>query len=290
MYSGEWMKTISISASVDQIKKIKELYKDEITDKKIPYADCFIATEDCSITVYLSRKVVLQGAMAQHHADIIASFSGFVAHGGSDEVGTGDYFGPVCVCAVYIDQQHLDFVNSLNPSDTKGLDDKQIVIIAKELMKTVPYSLLILPNEKYNVLHKKYNLNAIKSILHNQCYLHLQKKVKKPFTGIIDQFTPQESYYRYIKDEKEIFKDLRFETKAENKYLAVACGAIIARHAFLEALSQLEKYVGMPLPKGAGSKVDQAAADILEKHGMDMLNKVAKLHFKNTQKAKEILD
>jgi ribonuclease HIII len=290
MYSGEWMKTISISASVDQIKKIKELYKDEITDKKIPYADCFIATEDCSITVYLSRKVVLQGAMAQHHADIIASFSGFVAHGGSDEVGTGDYFGPVCVCAVYIDQQHLDFVNSLNPSDTKGLDDKQIVIIAKELMKTVPYSLLILPNEKYNVLHKKYNLNAIKSILHNQCYLHLQKKVKKPFTGIIDQFTPQESYYRYIKDEKEIFKDLRFETKAENKYLAVACGAIIARHAFLEALSQLEKYVGMPLPKGAGSKVDQAAADILKKHGMDMLNKVAKLHFKNTQKAKEILD
>jgi ribonuclease HIII len=236
MYSGEWMKTISISASVDQIKKIKELYKDEITDKKIPYADCFIATEDCSITVYLSRKVVLQGAMAQHHADIIASFSGFVAHGGSDEVGTGDYFGPVCVCAVYIDQQHLDFVNSLNPSDTKGLDDKQIVIIAKELMKTVPYSLLILPNEKYNVLHKKYNLNAIKSILHNQCYLHLQKKVKKPFIGIIDQFTPQESYYRYIKDEKEIFRDLRFETKAENKYLAVACGAIIARHAFLEAL------------------------------------------------------
>jgi ribonuclease HIII len=290
MYSGEWMKTISISASVDQIKKIKEFYKDEITDKKIPYADCFIATEDCSITVYLSRKVVLQGAMAQHHADIIASFSGFVAHGGSDEVGTGDYFGPVCVCAVYIDQQHLDFVNSLNPSDTKGLDDRQIVFIAKELMKTVPYSLLILPNEKYNVLHKKYNLNAIKSILHNQCYLHLQKKVKKPFIGIIDQFTPQESYYRYIKDEKEIFRDLRFETKAENKYLAVACGAIIARHAFLEALSQLEKYVGMPLPKGAGSKVDQAAADILKKHGMDMLNKVAKLHFKNTQKAKEILD
>jgi ribonuclease HIII len=71
MYSGEWMKTISISASVDQIKKIKELYKEEITEKKIPYADCFIAAEECSITVYLSRKVVLQGAMAQHHADII---------------------------------------------------------------------------------------------------------------------------------------------------------------------------------------------------------------------------
>jgi ribonuclease HIII len=39
-------------------------------------------------------------------------------------------------------KQHLDFVNSLKPSDTKGLDDEQIVIIAKELMKTVPYSLL----------------------------------------------------------------------------------------------------------------------------------------------------
>ncbi|MDO9592793.1 MAG: ribonuclease HIII [Erysipelotrichaceae bacterium] len=283
------MKTISISANANQIKKLKELYKDEITDKKIPYADCFIATEDCAITVYLSGKVVLQGAMAQHHADIIASFNGFLDHAGSDEVGTGDYFGPVCVCAVYLDQQHLDFVNSLNPSDTKGMDDAQIIAIAKSLIEKVPYSLLILPNDKYNVLHKKYNLNAIKSMLHNQCYLHLQKRVAKPFTGIIDQFTPQESYYRYLKDEKEVFKDLRFETKAENKYLAVACGAIIARHAFLESLSQLEKYVGMPLPKGAGAKVDQAAADILEKHGMDMLNKVAKMHFKNTQKAKEIL-
>jgi ribonuclease HIII len=289
MYSGVMMKTISISASADQIKKIKEFYKEEITDKKIPYADCFIATEDCSITVYLSNKVVLQGAMAQHHADIIATFNGFFAHGGSDEVGTGDYFGPVCVCAVYIDQEHLDFVLSLNPSDTKGMDDRQIVSIAKALMKKVPYSLLILPNEKYNVLHKKHNLNAIKSILHNQCYLHLQKKVKKPFTGIIDQFTPQESYYRYLKDEKEIYRDLRFETKAENKYLAVACGAIIARHAFLEALRQLEEYIGMPLPKGASAKVDQAAADILEKHGLDMLSKVAKIHFKNTEKAKEIL-
>ena len=289
MYTGESMKTISISANADQIKKIKEFYKDEITEKKIPYADCFIATEDCSITVYLSGKVVIQGAMAQHHAEIIQSFNGFFEHAGSDEVGTGDYFGPVCVCAVYIDQEHLDYVNALSPSDTKGMDDTQIIIIAKALMEKLPYSLLILPNDKYNVWHKKYNLNAIKSLLHNQCYLHLQKKVKKPFTGIIDQFTPEDSYYRYLKDEKQIFRNLRFETKAENKYLAVACGAIIARHAFLEALSQLETYVGMPLPKGASAKVDQAAANILEKHGMDMLNKVAKLHFKNTDKAKEIL-
>lgn len=289
MYSGVRMKTISISASADQIKKIKEFYKEEITDKKIPYADCFIAAEECSITVYLSRKVVLQGAMAEHHAQIITSFSGFFAHGGSDEVGTGDYFGPVCVCAVYIGQDHLEFVNSLNPSDTKGMDDGQIKIIAKALIEKVPYSLLILPNDKYNVLHKKYNMNAIKAILHNQCYLHLKKKVSNPFTGIIDQFTPEESYYRYLKDEKEIFRDLRFETKAENKYLAVACGAIIARSAFLEALSQLESYTGMPLPKGASTKVDQAAADILSRHGLDMLNKVAKLHFKNTEKAKEIL-
>ncbi len=290
MYSGVAMKTISILATDSQIQAIKKFYQDEITDKKIPYADCFIASEECSITVYSSKKVVIQGKMAQHHADIIASFGGFFAHGGSDEVGTGDYFGPVCVCAVYIDEQQADFVRSLNPGDTKSMDDGQIVFIAKELMEKVPYSLLVLPNEKYNAFHSKYNLNAIKSLLHNQCYLHLQKKVKKSFTGIIDQFTPEQSYFRYLKDEKEVYRNLRFETKAENKYLAVACGAIIARHAFLEALKQLENYVGMPLPKGAGTAVDQAAAAILQKHGMDMLGKVAKLHFKNTIKAKEILE
>ena len=40
---------------------------------------------------------------------------------------------------------------------------------------------------------------------------------------------------------------------------------------------------------GAGANIDKAAATILKHGGMELLGKVAKLHFANTEKAKKLL-
>lgn len=123
-------------------------------------------------------------------------------------------------------------------------------------MNQIPYSLLILDNEKYNNVHETNNMNAIKSKLHNQAYVNLVKNYEVPSFKIIDQFTPETSYYRYLKGEKTIVTGIHFETKAEDKYPAVGAASVIARYAFLKKMDEMEENWKMKFQKGAGDKVD----------------------------------
>ena len=45
---------------------------------------------------------------------------------GSDEVGTGDYFGPITVCAAYVRQDQIHLLKELGVQDSKNLNDEKI--------------------------------------------------------------------------------------------------------------------------------------------------------------------
>lgn len=292
---------ITLKMKQNQIKQIHTDYRDGDFRYDIPYAEFQVKMPGITITAYTSGKVVFAGKDAIKHAKAYdASISDTTTKkekpeqhfpmAGSDEVGTGDYFGPITVCACYIDSDTIKNIPVDEIVDSKELNDNTVLNLAPLLMKELTYSLLILDNKKYNQIHQQHNMNAIKAILHNQAFIHLNKKVSLPKDNvIIDQFLAEKSYFKYLKNEKEIFKDLHFVTKAENQYLAVACAAIIARYAFLEQLRIMEKHFHTPLPKGASHRVDQAAAVFVEKHGLNTLDSVAKTHFKNTEKIKQLL-
>ena len=284
------MNTISLELTNSQIKQLSTLYKMYKVEKKQPYIAVQYKLTDCMITVYESNKVVFQGKDAQHYASSFQTKSTFFPHAGSDEVGTGDYYGPVCVCACIIDTVRYEKLPISKLRDSKKLTDEEIIKLAPDLIKILPHSLLVLDNKKYNEVHTSYNMNQIKALLHNQTYLHLRKKVKAlPKQIIIDQFTPPSNYYKYLQQEKEIVTDIHFETKAEDKYLAVACASIIARYAFLNAFCDMEQKYKWHFPKGASARVDQNAANFIKNFGEEELKNVAKLHFKNTDKLKEYL-
>ena len=112
----------------------------------------------------------------------------------------------------------------------------------------------------------------------------------KPQKIVIDAFTSQQNYQKYVKQEVNQFDNpLTLEEKAEGEYLAVAVSSIIARDLFLDYLDQLSQKIGYPLPSGAGQKSDFIASQILKTHGMAGLAETAKLHFANTKKAQELL-
>lgn len=275
------METYTENLNSQQIQSLKEKYYDFITDKKIPYVLFQIKLNDCTITVYQSHKAVYQGINAKTylpHKEI-------KEEAGSDEVGTGDYFGPVVVCAVLVKEEDIPFLKEIKVNDSKQLSDDFIRAHAFELMDRLTYSLLILDPYKYNQVHLSNNMNQIKAKLHNKAYIHLKNKAGQlPKNCIVDQFTPENLYYRYLKDEPVIIHDLTFETKAESKYLSVAAASMIARNAFLMAWDKMEDYYQMSIPKGASSEVDQFAKKFVEKYGKDELHKIAKMHFKNTEK------
>ena len=257
------------------------------------YAKWQLKPENCVITCYTSGKTVFQGKDANVYAAAFMQGQDEIPNtattnqypqAGSDEVGTGDYFGPVCVCASYVTQDNVDFLIKLGVRDSKQMSDADMLKIGPLLMERIPHSLLIVLPQKYNRVHESNNLNAIKAKLHNQAYINLAKKIELPSFKIIDQFTPETSYYRYLKNEPQIIRDIHFETKAEDKYLSVAVGSIISRYGFLKTWEEMEKKYNMTLPKGSGDKVDIVAQAFVERYGLERLGEIAKLHFKNTEK------
>lgn len=96
---------------------------------------------------------------------------------GSDEVGTGDYFGPITVVAVYAKKEQLSLLKELGVQDSKNLKDPQIIEIAKQIKDVVPFSLLTCDNPKYNALQAKgMSQGKMKALLHNQAIKHLMQK------------------------------------------------------------------------------------------------------------------
>jgi ribonuclease HIII len=63
---------------------------------------------------------------------------------------------------------------------------------------------------------------------------------------------------------------------------AVAAASILARAEFLTRLHYLSKEAGLELPKGASDLVEAAAVKLVRAKGPDILEKVAKIHFKTT--------
>lgn len=288
----------------DEIKKkMIEYYKDKVRDKKIPYVVFQAQEEDTVITMYESGKVMFQGVSA----DVDAAMWGTALENtkekqaerkkenakyyncsavGSDEVGTGDYFGPIVVTATFVSKEDIPFLEKLGVGDSKKLDDSKILKIAPEIAKKIKYKSVILSNREYNENYTKdINMNKIKAILHNRVLYQLVNEVRPKYDYIIvDEFAREARYYDYIKDQKVIQRDITFMTKAEDKNMAVACGSIISRYIFLKEFDKLCDIIHIPLPKGAGKDVDSIGEEVVEKYGEEKLKDIAKLNFKNTER------
>ncbi len=286
----------------DEIKqKMIEYYKDKVRDKKIPYVVFQAQEEDTVITMYESGKVMFQGTSA----DVDASMWGVALEKskdkekpkidekyhncssvGSDEVGTGDYFGPIVVTASYVTKDDVSFLDELGVGDSKKINDEKIKKIAPEIAKRVKYRSVILSNKEYNEKYTKdVNMNKIKAIMHNRVLYQLVNEEKPKYDYIIvDEFAREARYYDYLKDIPNVQRDITFMTKAEDKNLAVACSSIISRYLFLKEFDKLCDEIHIPLVKGASKEVDKIGEEVVEKYGEEKLKDIAKLNFKNTER------
>ena len=198
------MANISLKLSKDKIDSIKNTFKDDIKASPNEYIDTFINRDNLTISIYKSGKVVFQGNDALYYGSAFIDKK-ISRQAGSDEVGTGDFFGPVCVCACIVEEEQFPLLEKLGVNDSKEIDDHKIKEIAPILIKELKHSLLILENKQYNTVHEHYNLNAIKAKLHNKAYLNMLKKgYQIPKACYVDQFAPENLYYSYLKDGKEV--------------------------------------------------------------------------------------
>jgi len=302
--------TIVFKVSDNLKNKVIEYYKDLRKDKTPPYAVFQAQEADTTITLYESGKLMFQGVSADIDANIwidlekklnnrvinidgtetkvkkTASDELEMSTIGSDEVGTGDFFGPIVVTATFVSTDNFEYLKGLGVRDSKKLTDDKILQIAPEIMKKIPYVTTILDNKTYNEKHNtNCNMNKLKAILHNKALYELKNKSNYNYAKIVvDEFCSKEKFYEYIKDVPEKVMHITFMTKAEDKVLSVACASIISRYIFLRKMDELSDTVHIPLPKGAGINVDKVASEINEQFGHDKLYEIAKMNFSNANR------
>ena len=304
-------------------EKTQEMMTDELNwcmrDKTPQYAKWQAKDGDTVITLYESGKVVFQGKDADLSSDFWITTekinSGKVdvknsankekkdkldktsyvnpriynsSSIGSDEVGTGDYFGPIVVTAAYVPKDKIEFLESIGVKDSKKLNDNQIMEIVPKFIKEIKYESMILTNEEYNKYYSSdINMNKIKALLHNKVLFKLSNEIKDYEYIIVDQFAENYVYFNYLKESANVVRNITFFTKGEDKHLSVACASLISRYIFIKEFDKLSKNMEMELPKGASSTVDEIGKKIVSKYGFDKLKEIAKLNFKNTEKIKE---
>lgn len=210
---------------------------------------------------------------------------------GSDEVGTGDYFGPMVVTATYVSKENIPFLEELGVKDSKKMTDEKILEVVPKIIKVIPYESIILSNKEYNEKYSSdINMNKLKAILHNKVLFNLKNKQTDYNYIVVDQFAQPFVYYNYLKTSSNVVRNITFMTKAEDKCLSVACASLISRYIFLKEFDKLSNELGIPLLKGASDKVDELGLLLVKKYGFDKLKVIAKLNFKNTEKIKTKLD
>lgn len=248
-----------------------------------------------SCTLYESGKLTVQGKeMGEFitfylEPTILQTFSfshpeahlNLNARIGIDESGKGDFFGPLCVAGVQAGEAEIKELVKIGVKDSKSLSDTQSLALSMKIKQVCPVSSIVLFPKKYNELYTKFkNLNRLLGWGHATA---IQELVVK--TGcldvIIDQFADESVVQNAIRM-KNLELSLTQRHRAEEDPV-VAAASIVARATFLNGMKRLGEQYGIELPKGASKEVLRVGKLLVSKWGKEVLEEVAKLHFKTTQ-------
>ncbi|HEU63927.1 MAG: Ribonuclease HIII [Candidatus Anoxychlamydiales bacterium] len=260
-----------------------------------PYTIFSAKKKGVTLVLYKSGSLVVQGKEKDEfiefylEPEILKTFSytnpeafiSMTSRIGVDESGKGDFFGPLCVAGLYADEKGIKELISLNIRDSKKISDKSILDLANILKAKFKIAVVRIFPEKYNDLYLKFkNLNHLLAWAHTSVISELVEKTSCK-NVIIDQFANKSVVESAVR-RKSLAIHLEQKTGAEEDPI-VAGASIIARAAFLKGLEELSSEYDQKLPKGASSFVIDIGRKIVEKHGPEALEKVAKLHFKTKE-------
>lgn len=293
----------TIKINKDQINLITEKYRDNSLPLTNNYTLFRAKINSSVITIFKTNNMLIQGTDDKNtyceigslldipikldETDVNINTIPIIKNSiGTDEVGTGDFFGPIVVAGCFVRSEDISYLAKLKVKDSKEISDAKILEIAPLIMEKCIYSYYILDNLKYNFLTIKYtlNMNALKAKMHNSVVNTMRKKAPDFEEIVIDAFTTPSNYFAYLRNENDIYKDIILEEKAENKYLSVACASIIARYFFLKEMENISNFVGYDLPKGAGKPVDSVLLKILQEKGINIFKNISKMNFNNLTK------
>lgn len=280
--------------SVEKILTSLGWYKGDISN---PYALFRMKSPNGStVILYSSNKLVFQGL--EDFSDAIERIKGkdtqeidIIPHIGVDEVGKGDYFGPLVVVGCFLNKELYKKALDIGVGDSKKFSDNRIIQMYDQLKDYSYYYVSILNPIDYNNIYSKVKNVAVLLAREHAKVIEMGLKDLKSKniecnTVVIDQFSTKKS--RVINELGEFGKKVDFQQyhKGESD-MGVAVASVLARGIFIEETEKLNRKYRFTFPKGASDVVDKAQ-QFVRMFGMDELKNVAKVSFKTTGKVLQI--
>ncbi len=290
--------------SAQQVDKISKFFE-SIGAKFSPlqYAYWKAEGDGYVASFYKSFKFVLQGKKAENIAVEFEKFMGistivkeqklfnteqfeqndvcFSKYIGTDESGKGDFFGPLVIAGVYVDEKLSERFVELGIKDSKKLDDKTIIKLSAHIRNNAPHSVVVIMPEKYNDLYNSFkNLNKLLAWGHARAIENVLG-LQSCESALSDKFGDESLIKNaLLKNGRSI--NLEQRVRGES-YIGVAAASVIARAEFVKRCGELKNKFGFDFPKGASDKVILTAKEYISKYGKENLKCVAKTHFKTMQ-------
>jgi ribonuclease HIII len=277
--------------------------------RQVPYARFAAEKDKVNMVFYESGKLVVQGKGTQEFVEFVLEPEilkevrlGYeevlnpdmlLPRLGVDESGKGDFFGPLCVAGVYINESVIKAWKDSGIRDSKLIGSDRRMAELADLIRKTPgcvTTVVTIGNEAYNRLYAKMrSVNTLLAWGHARVIENLLGQKHRmnppPVRAISDQFASSKDTVAKALMSLGRSVELVQRHKAESD-MAVAAASILARDEFVHRLGSLEKQYEMKLPKGASAAVDAAAkAFIARSGGGGELPKVAKMHFRTALRA-----
>ncbi len=306
-------KNFVCSVDAAQLSLIEEYCRDHGWKfSELAYGYWKAAGDHVSVAAYQSGKLTVQGART---ADFVLYFlepevlhtTGFgydtpaaagggkasplrvgeiTPHGGIDESGKGDFFGPLVIGGVCVDAEVGNRLAAAGVCDSKLIkSDRKIAEIAQQIRNIVQgrFVVVTVGPESYNRLYKNFgNLNRLLAWGHAKVIEELLVKVPDCPRMLSDQFGNPALIRNALQTRGRAIQ-LDQETKAESD-VAVAAASILARDGFVRALGKLSEQANVVLPRGAGAGVETLAHELAARDP-EMLGRIAKTHFRTWYRA-----
>lgn len=267
---------------------------------QMPYTTIAAETDECKIAVYTSGKCLVQGRGAKDFVTFVLepqvlgqvglgyeetlNPEQYEPHIGVDESGKGDYFGPLAIASAYVDKELAKKMLAMGVKDSKNISsDKRIFELARQIRKMLNnrFSIVAIGAQAYNRLYGKMkNVNLVLAWGHARAIENILTNVPECPRAISDQFGHKHLIEKALMGKgRKIVMQQRHKAESD---VAVAAASILAREAFLSGLRGMQDKYGQRFPKGASVQVIEAAKQLVEKNGENVLLQTAKCHFKTT--------
>ena len=285
--------------TAEQAAQLKDILEQRGWEMSVvPYSIFKASGEKVSVVAYESGKLVVQGKNAQEfieftlEPEILHTYGTLLPpepsaedlspHGGIDESGKGDFFGPLVIAGVCVDEKIASALRQIGVCDSKLVtSSKKIFALAEEIRKAADghFNIVLLRPETYNRLYSNIgNLNRLLAWGHARTIENLLDLVPDCPRMLSDKFGDESLIRRALMEKgRKIILDQKVRAESD---VAVAAASILARDYFLRQMNKLSETLGVELPRGGGPQVKIIGRQLLEKHGPGIFESCAKLHFK----------